>query len=816
MLVDVTSNKPGATAVRLVDPDPTVDTGYSLIAADWGNVAWETVFSGPRGTQGARAAGATPANRPVSLAFRIRGATKTQMLERVAALDELADELRRFGGRITWQSKNQTYRQHFEVLAGASATSVWQPAAEHANWIGKTLDAICGPYLLGDPLDILDEFASDTRANYTFDSGTSSDLAVTGGLLDAVANLTTEKRAVHTAYGYAYGDCQATIKATPGATISSFKAGVVLGRDDQDDYLEVYVDDNGTNSRLRLDLVQGGSRTNRSSTNLAARVANGTPFWVRGRIEGNVVFLEHFTSRPTPMGAPTTSASYTLTTAEAAQFGIGTTGKAGLVWIPQHTDATLDDLAIEPYTYRNVTLPDVLELQGEIPGEAPALTDVEITHSGGAAAPKFALIGWWERPRLANLLWNGDFEIGFSPVTWSVGAVTNIAAAASSRTVVADAGMFGANALEVVTPATVDSGVSTKIWRRFRRGVTYTAEVWVRAPSSTTQVKLRLGNSAANDKATSSAVALTAAKQLLTVTWTPSGDRDDAHVAVLVNAATATTFRIDSVKVYEGTAAPTGQNQLEGRGAFPALGIIEAENDIGAGTVASANFRSGEASTGNLEIAIDPSLLVSDDYSDEIAIEVWFRGEVSAGDTVVGCGASGLSTVSGTDVRYPDEWPDGLLTFVTPTATVRRFYRVGIIRFPTDQGRYDLAIGGDGATLVDIDYVILVPARGRACSPTGKSETGYPHYLADTDETRKRIRSDLSAYIDAPIDAAPGSAAHGLGGALLEFPPGRVDSLVKLSSLVPGDPTSGSATEQLSHAATVHYAVTPRYHLARA
>lgn len=115
-------------------------------------------------------------------------------------------------------------------------------------------------------------------------------------------------------------DRQVTVKATPGATIAGFKAGVIVIRIDADDYLEVYVDDDGTNSRLRLDVVTGGSRVNRSSTNLAARVENGTPFWVRGRIEGRVVHLEHFTSAPTPMGTPTTTANYTLTSAEAAVF----------------------------------------------------------------------------------------------------------------------------------------------------------------------------------------------------------------------------------------------------------------------------------------------------------------------------------------------------------------------------------------------------------------------------------------------------------------------------------------------------------------
>jgi hypothetical protein len=38
---------------------------------------------------------------------------------------------------------------------------------------------------------------------------------------------------------------------------------------------------------------------------------------------------------------------------------------------------------------------------------------------------------------------------------------------------------------------------------------------------------------------------------------------------------------------------------------------------------------------------------------------------------------------------------------------------------------------------------------------------------------------------------------------------------VKLSSLVPDDPTSDATSEQLAHTATVHVAVTPRWQLLR-
>jgi hypothetical protein len=47
-----------------------------------------------------------------------------------------------------------------------------------------------------------------------------------------------------------------------------------------------------------------------------------------------------------------------------------------------------------------------------------------------------------------------------------------------------------------------------------------------------------------------------------------------------------------------------------------------------------------------------------------------------------------------------------------------------------------------------------------------------------------------------------------MGGELLEtLPPGNTDMLLKLSSLVPDDPTVDATSEQVSHTATVHVAV---------
>lgn len=250
-------------------------------------------------------------------------------------------------------------------------------------------------------MDVRDDFDVDSRSDFTFDTMTSADVTVAGDLAP-VGTLTTERRARHTARGYQVLEGEATIKLLAGAaTNPGLKVGRTLRASASNTYVEVYVDDDGVNSRLRIDVVIAGVRTNRASVNLAARIASGTSHYVRGRIEGNTVYAEHFINPvPTPMGAPATQApagggGYALTGGEIASL---VPGYLGFTWIPQHANARLDDYTDRPFTWRNRTLPERLQPSTDIPGSAPALADLEVTPSGGANPPRWALLAWNRRP----------------------------------------------------------------------------------------------------------------------------------------------------------------------------------------------------------------------------------------------------------------------------------------------------------------------------------------------------------------------------------------------------------------------------------
>jgi hypothetical protein len=811
VLLQAISNKPGASAITLIDAEPST-TGYTIRSVDLGNAVFDPIYSGQRGTQGAVQVGATPQNRLSSFRLLVRGSSMDDLMSKLTVIWQLDEELRRFGGAVTWRAWGSTYRMTLRALNSAVSLEALEPELFVRNNAAHVVfGVVTPPYMDGEPFDILDDFATNTVANYSFDVGSPSDVSITGGQL--LAATAVESEMYYSASGYDYGDQQATVKFSLAGSVSTGFGGVILKRKANGDRIRVF----WVSGNLTIQEMRGGVAATYTTVGIAGSV--GASYWVRGRIEGNVVTAEMFTAAPSPMATPAATVSYTLTGAQQTVFGASAVGKAGIYLRNGTGTVSVDDFDVDPYTYRNVTLPAELQLNGVIPGDAPALFDVYITPSGGAEGPYWAALGWWPRAGACNLCWNGDFEntlLGSS--NWSVAAVTNINGAATSVTRIGAAGKYGSAYGQIVCPATSGTGANFRIFRRFKKGVTYTAEAWIHSPAQTTPTFIRLGNGAAADANGGTAVALSSSWQRITVTWTPSADRDDAHVAININAATATTLNIDGVMVYEGTVAPTTANQTEGRGGFPPLGILEAENTVAGILTSSANFRSGFSVDGNnapTQLVVDPSLLLPDDYTQaEIAIEVWARCEFNSADSAqIVLAAQPISSLATLPWIYTEEFGSVGRTVVLPASgSARRVTRLGTLRLPTNLGRYAIRINSG----IDVDYLLLLPAAARALSPSGRiNDVTYPGFIPSTAEITKRVRSDLSATLRETATGTAEVSTSGLGGSLLEMQPGNTDVCLKLSTLVPDNPSLNAATEQLAHSATAHFAITPRWRLGR-
>lgn len=668
MELSVTSNMPDADTLTLVDGSTV--TGYHLLAeAQWGNAIWNIAYSGHRGTQGALGAHSTPENRPVVLPFRVAGSSKDDLAAKISALQSAADELRRFGGRITYRSNNQTHRQHLIVMGGIAAVSEWGNRAESHNRAVVVLEAACAPYVEGDPMEVTDPFSTDTLSEYTFDAGAGT-LSISGGKLVPADG--TQKRLHHADRGYTYSDVQVTLKYTTGAS-GAGDIGVTARRLDGSNYLRAYSD----STNLYVQYVDGGS-----ATNIAAPVAHtarsaSTDYWIRLRCEGNVITAEHFTAAPTPTGTPATTVSGTLTGAALTEFGAGVEGEAGMILSPAAADWRFDDFNIKPYTYRNQTLPQKLSLYGAIPGDAPAKGDVTVSTASADAAP-FALAAWSPRAGASSLGSKVPFGIieaegGILPSGWSV---------------TADADYRGGSGLQQTA---VGSAISP---------------------------------------------------------------------------------------------------------------IFSAE--------------------------IDPATLIPDDHrQEEIDIEVWARFEIASSLTGLTIRTSVYPSLFGdySLSRYAHEWGTSGKTPTMPSSGTRfRFMRLGTLTVPVRRvggpvGWYlEIAPTTTGGTgVLGLDYVIVVPVNARALSPTNKAlNTSYPRFLPAGVTSNKTVRSDLSGLIGIPGGSGNQTTANGLGGSPLELPVGNVDMLVKLSSLVPDDPTSDTTSETLAHTATVTVSPIPRFQYLRA
>lgn len=123
----------------------------------------------------------------------------------------------------------------------------------------------------------------------------------------------------------------------------------------------------------------------------------------------------------------------------------------------------------------------------------------------------------------------------------------------------------------------------------------------------------------------------------------------------------------------------------------------------------------------------------------------------------------------------------------------------------------DQPVANVGA-VIGLDYLMLLPANSRVCSPSGEAfDVSYPKFMQSASNTgnviSKTVRSDLSGTVSLRgIDAAD----TGVGGSLLEFPPGEVDMGLLMSEIPPDSPpVTGLSAPSLD--CWLDLSVVPRY-----
>ena len=165
------SNAPGASEIVLINGEPST-TGYRLLNVDVSNPSFDKQYSGPRGTLGAVLAGETAQNRLTTFRLQAVGTSQDDLEAKLSVLWLLDEQLRRYGGIVTWRPQGGSYRMRITALdSGIALEALDVNLFVLNNRSNVTFGVVSGPYYEGESMDILDDFSVDTEANYTFDAG---------------------------------------------------------------------------------------------------------------------------------------------------------------------------------------------------------------------------------------------------------------------------------------------------------------------------------------------------------------------------------------------------------------------------------------------------------------------------------------------------------------------------------------------------------------------------------------------------------------------------------------------------------------------
>ena len=798
--LSVTSNAPEAAEFVIVN-GPPYSPFVVIEPRQLGADTWQHQRSGPRGTQGRRPAAGQPDDRPVRIALDCTAASQDELDQHMSDLQAACDEQRRFGGRITFQMHNQSYRQHLTVLEGAFALEDWGQGLDTHFRALPLLVATCAPYVSGDPMDVDLTFdAAAELEELRAAEGALDNVTVVDGQLAVAANPTTYGRFLHVQRGYRYFDPTQILAVTPGSTITGFWAGLVAKTDAlATTYLEAALYDDGTNSKVRIDKVVAGSRTTLASANLSARIVAGTAYWLRFEVNGVQLRARVFSNDPLLLNVATLqTASYTLTGTDVDTFGPGASGRAGFSWQPQHSAATLGEYRLRAFYGENADH-SRQTLRG-LPGDAPALLEASFANRATLQGSPFGMFTWSRKPPTWNQCWNGSFEDVYgasntTPRGWTAAGITGITGAATSIYYASGSGLsgwvpkFGLDAAVIVCPATANRGAAFILFGDFRAGVTYTAELWAYSPSQTTLARIRAGVS--GDVASSTPAALSPTYTKHAITWTPAADQSVAYLAFEITAATATTMLIDGVAFYEGTAAPALSTQMDGRGAFPPIGFIAAAAASKVTGLAVSGAYLSDATTSSAgesyaaDFRVDPSLILADDYTDrEVEIEVW--ADIILSDANGAATVTASSVVRGGSLELavvPSS--EGSRVISRTTGSYPGLFRLGTVRLSLEDStrqewliRVEIDVAaGTGGEETALRAIFLAPARAVAKGQT--ADTSVPYFIPGADITSltvghvRTVRPDLSGLVGT--NYYNGGPAIGLMGSLLEIPVGDVE-----------------------------------------
>jgi len=181
-------------------------------------------------------------------------------------------------------------------------------------------------------MDWRDDFEGGSSAavmqDYVVDLG--SGLAVSNG---QIVPSSTGLKTLYMPYR-TYVDGWAEVKFTTGASVTTHESMIRLRRKTDTDYLAIGA--RNTSTQFGIFTVIGGTLA--AKTTVSQALSTATTYWIRAKVEGNVVTAELWNTDPALGGTALQTVTHTLTSTDITALGTGITGNMGLRINPGGTD----------------------------------------------------------------------------------------------------------------------------------------------------------------------------------------------------------------------------------------------------------------------------------------------------------------------------------------------------------------------------------------------------------------------------------------------------------------------------------------------
>lgn len=428
-------------------------------------------------------------NGTVGATWNVKGATGDGAIANLQAFLLVLDSVAP-GRYLEWRPDGATRSVYYEIRGSATWSNdyAWN-AFSGALVIPVSASWEVAPLAFYDYMDV-ELYPIDSIADFTFDAGGGTVTAAGGKMVPSSG---TTKRARYTGGGgYTYRDVSVTVGLETGATIGAGFGVTCIARSDGTS--ANWVGARFTSTAMTLIKCVANVQTVLSTSVIALNAA--TRYWFRCFAIGNCLYAEYtpiravWAAQGPAVGSTGTPA--VLTPTEAAIFKDGV---CGFEWDVDVTSERLIEFRINPFVCPSYHTAHTNQLDGPIPGDAPAHAEL-MFHTAGSVVrwvgASWAPLDYWTSNHHGgggaeqSAEGQGGLNVTTSTYLNGGGTLTRDTVSANSKS--------GQANLTTTAPANND-GISYRNRTFLTAGEFYAVWAWARGNGGSRLVEAFIGNS---------------------------------------------------------------------------------------------------------------------------------------------------------------------------------------------------------------------------------------------------------------------------------------------------------------------------------